>query len=44
VGFKIKTYEVDGSKKYLVDKLEEDVLIPNLQCLKPCRRCRKSKV
>jgi hypothetical protein len=34
VGFKIKTYEIvktgSLSTKYLVDKLEEDVLIPNL--------------
>lgn len=45
VGFKLKTYEVQKTattyKKYLVDMLESNELIPNLKCLAPCFQCKE---
>lgn len=39
IGFKLKTYEVFGGERYLVDRLEDNVLVPTLLCDTPCRDC-----
>ena len=51
IGFKLKTYEVVGdsavleeNKQYLVDRLDQNVLIPTLLCDTPCQDCGERDV
>ena len=42
VGFEIRTY-ADSNQVYRIDKLNNDVLIPQLNCLFPCASCVESE-